>query len=123
MLRHVRKGGALGVFPAGRVAYWQGDRMVDPPWNEHVIKLLQRMNATIVPLWFYGKPPAEINFLSRLSGFVRTALIPTGLAKMRGREIVARAGDPIDSTQFKEQGNHAGCWLRRKLESLSVSGN
>ena len=123
MLKHVRMGGALGVFPAGRVAYWRGDRMVDPPWNEHIVKLLQRMNATIVPLWFYGNPPAGINFLSRLSGFVRTALIPTGLAKMRGLEIAARAGEPLDSRELREQKDAAGPWLRKKLESLSDLGN
>jgi putative hemolysin len=123
MLRHVKRGGSLGVFPAGRVAYWKGDRMVDPPWNEHTVKLLQRMNATIVPLWFYGKPPAGINFLSRLSGFVRTALIPTGLAKMKGQEIVARAGEPFESSELRKHGEQAGIWLRRKVESLSVLGN
>lgn len=123
MLKHVRKGGALGVFPAGRVAYWKGDRMVDPPWNEHVVKLLQRMEATIVPVWFYGKPPAAINFLSRLSGFVRTALIPTGLAKMRGQEIVARAGRPIEGRDLSALGDEGGLWLRRRLESLADLGN
>ncbi len=122
-LKHIRKGGALGVFPAGRVAFWKKDRMVDPAWNEHVVKLLQRMDATIVPLWFYGKPPAAINFLSRLSGFARTALIPTGLAKMRGREIVARAGEPIESDLFRELGSGGGPWLRKRLESLADLGN
>ena len=122
-LQHVRNGGALGVFPAGRVAFWRGDRMAEPVWNEHVVKLLQRMDATIVPLWFYGKPPAAINVLSRVSRFVRTALIPTGLAKMRGREIVARAGEPIESGRLRELGRESGPWLRSKLESLADLGN
>ncbi|MFT6862996.1 MAG: putative hemolysin [Akkermansiaceae bacterium] len=122
-LQHVRKGGALGVFPAGRVALWKEDRMAEPVWNEHVVKLLQRMDATIVPLWFYGNPPAAINLLSRFSRLVRTALIPTGLAKMRGREIVARAGAPIASGSLRELGEKGGPWLRKKLESLSDLGN
>ena len=122
-LRHVKAGGALGVFPAGRVAFWQGDRMKDPPWNDHVVKLLQRMEATLVPLWFFGSPPPWINLCSRLSGLVRTALIPTGLAKMRGREIVARAGDPIDGLELRERGKAAGPWLRQELEFLADKGN
>ncbi len=123
MFKHVRKGGALGIFPAGRVAWWQGDRMRDPVWSEQVVKLLQRMNATVVPLWFFGNPPPAITFLSRLSGFVRMALIPTGLAKMKGKEIVGRAGDPFESEELKAMGEEAGPWLRRRLELLSDLGN
>lgn len=122
-LKHVRNGGALGVFPAGRVAYWQGDRMKDPPWNPHIIKLLQRMDTPVVPLWFFGRPPALIPVLSKLSGFVRTALIPTGPARMKGREIVARAGEPIDSSRLKDLGAEAGPWLRKKLEGIAELGN
>ncbi|MFT7302426.1 MAG: putative hemolysin [Akkermansiaceae bacterium] len=123
MLKHVRQGGALGLFPAGRVAYWQGDRMRDPAWNEQVVKLLQRMNATVVPLWFFGNPPPLINLLSRFSSFARMALIPTGLMKMAGREIVARVGEPFDGRDLKEMGEEAGTWLRRHLETLREKGN
>lgn len=122
-LKHVKDGGALGIFPAGRVAFWQGDRMQDPAWNPNVVKLLRKMEATIVPLWFYGSPPGLINFLSRFSGLLRTALIPTGLVKMRGREITARAGEAIESRQLRELGEEAGPWLRSRLEFLAEVGN
>lgn len=122
-LKHVKAGGALGVFPAGRVAYWRGDRMQDPPWNEHVIRLLQRMDALVVPLWFHGNPPAWINFTSRLSGFVRTALIPTGLVRMRGGTIEASVGEPFRSTLLTQLGPDAGGWLRRRVEGLAKRGN
>ncbi len=123
MLKHVKQGGALGLFPAGRVAVWRGDRMRDPVWNEQVVKLLQRMDATVIPLWFYGSPPAAVNLLSRLSGFVRTALIPTAIVKMRGQEIVGRAGDVISGRELREMGSDAGPWLRRCIESLDDLGN
>jgi putative hemolysin len=123
MLKHVQSGGCLGVFPAGRVAYWKGDRMADPPWNDHVIKLLQKMKATIVPVWFYGNPPAAICLLSRMSPFLRTALIPTGLAWMKGRTIRVRAGKPFASGLLKDQGENAAVWMRANLQSLRDAGN
>ncbi len=123
MLKHVRQGGALGLFPAGRVSLWRGDRMSDPEWNEQVVKLLQRMDARVVPLWFFGNPPSLINFVSRLSGFVRAALIPTALAHMRGSEVVARAGEAMDGRELKAMGSEAGPYLRRRLESLRELGN
>jgi putative hemolysin len=122
-LKHVRDGGALGIFPAGRVAYWQGDRIKDPEWSPHIIRLLQRMNATVIPLWFFGSQVPWISVLSRLSAFVRTALIPTSLVKMKGREIVARAGDPLDSRKLRDLGDEAGAWMRGRLEAISELGN
>ncbi len=123
MLKHVRQGGALGLFPAGRISVWRGGRMRDPEWNEQVVRLLQRMDATVIPLWFFGSPPPSVNFLSRLSAFVRTALIPTSLVKMRGREVVGRAGEPISGKTLKAMGEEAGPWLRRRLESVFNLGN
>ncbi len=123
MLKHVRSGGCLGVFPAGRVAYWQGDRMAEVPWNDHVVTLLQRMKATIIPLYFFGSPPPAVNFFSKLSAFVRTALIPTGAAYMAGRTIRARAGQPFSSSDLTAAGDGAAALLQGRLKALRDSGN
>lgn len=123
MLKHVKKGGALGLFPAGRVSTWQQDRMRDLPWSEHMVKLIQRMDATVVPLWFFGGPPAGIRLLSRLSTFVRAALIPTGLTMMRGVEVRGRFGEPFHSSKLREFDDEAGAWLRGRVESLADLGN
>ncbi|MGC6425573.1 MAG: 1-acyl-sn-glycerol-3-phosphate acyltransferase [Akkermansiaceae bacterium] len=120
MLKHVRAGGALVVFPAGRVAYWQKGEFKDPPWNEHVVTLISRMEATVVPIWFFGGIPAHLKILSALSGFLRTAFIPKGLAAMSGGEIVGRVGNSFHSDVLKSDGTD---WLRKHLESLRDLGN
>lgn len=123
MLKHVKDGGSLALFPAGRVAVWSGDRMQDPPWNEQVVKLLQRMDATVIPLWFFGKPPRVLSFLGRMSGFVRTALIPTCLVRMENQEVNGKAGEVFSGKDLKAMGEEAGPWLRKRLESVFESGN
>ena len=120
MLKHVKGGGALMVFPAGRVAFWQEGGIKDPPWNNHVVKLVSRMNATVVPLWFFGGVPPWMQILSKLSGFVRTALIPRGLISMRGRVMEGRVGKAFPSERLKIE--EIG-WLRKHLESLRDLGN
>lgn len=123
MLKHIKKGGTLGLFPAGRVSTWQQDRMRDLPWSEHMVKLIQRMDTTVVPLWFFGKPPAGIRLLSRVSTFVKAALIPTGFTMMRGEEVRGRFGEPFHSSKLREFGDEAGVWLRGRVESLADLGN
>lgn len=120
MLKHVRAGGALVVFPAGRVAYWQSGEIKDPPWNEHVVTLMSRMKATVVPIWFFGGVPVHLQILAALSGFLRTAFIPKGLAAMSGGEIVGRVGKSFYSDRLKIDGSS---WLRKHLERLRDLGN
>jgi len=123
MLKHVREGGCLGVFPAGKVAFWQRGEHQEPEWNQHVVRLLQRMDASVVPIWFFGAPSPWIRILSMISPFVRTALITKGLAVMRDSTIRGRVGEVFSSKEIKEAGDDGAVWLRRKLEALRESGN
>lgn len=123
MLKHVKDGGCLGVFPSGRVAFWQQGEHREPEWNHHVVRLLQRMDATVVPIWFFGKPAAWIRILSMISPFVRTALITKGLAVMKNSLIRGRAGEVFSTREIREAGEDGAVWLRRKLEALRESGN
>lgn len=51
---HIRKGGALGLFPAGAVSDLSLKEEVirDREWQEPVIRLIKRLNAPIVPVHF-----------------------------------------------------------------------
>lgn len=120
MLRHVKSGGALVVFPAGRVAFWQDGEIKDPPWNDHVVSLVSRMKVTVVPVWFFGGVPVYLKILSAFSGILRTMLIPKGLSSMVGQEITGRVGKPFHSDQLKKDGSR---WLRKHLEILRDLGN
>ncbi len=120
MLKHVKGGGALVVFPAGRIAFWQNGEVKDPPWNDHVVKLVSRMNATVVPIWFFGGVQPWIQILAKFHGFVRTALIPRGLAGLRHRTLVGRVGKSFHSDFLKNAEPH---WLRKHLEGLRDLGN
>lgn len=120
MLKHVRAGGALVVFPAGRVAYWQQGEIKDPPWNDHVVTLMSRMKATVVPVWFFGGVPVYLQILAALSGFLRTVFIPKGLVAMTGGEITGRVGKSFHSDALKNNGTR---WLRKYLEGLRDLGN
>jgi len=123
MLKHVRSGGCLVVFPGGQVAVWRDGAMRDPLWNDHVVTLMQRMKATIVPVWFYGANPPWMRVISQLSIMAKRALIPRGLWEMRNREIIAEVGESFPSSELAGKGAEGGHWLRTKIERLADRGN
>jgi putative hemolysin len=120
MLRHVKSGGCLLVFPAGRVAFWQDGQIKDPPWNDHLVTLMSRMKATVVPVWFFGGVPAWMQVVGKISSFLRTAFIPRGLVELSGQEIVGRVGSSFSTELLKKKEKG---WLRKHLEGLRDLGN
>ena len=55
-LSHLKEGNALGVFPAGEVStYKDGRLIVDKPWEESAIKLIQKAQVPVIPIYFHAK--------------------------------------------------------------------
>lgn len=56
-MAHVKAGGALLLFPSGKVSYKerQQERIVEHPWNRLVAKLVQTSQAQFLPIWIEGQ--------------------------------------------------------------------
>ncbi|BDX04957.1 lysophospholipid acyltransferase family protein [Planctobacterium marinum] len=56
-MAHVKAGGALLLFPSGKVSYKerQQNRVVEHPWNRLVAKLVQSSQAQFLPVWVEGQ--------------------------------------------------------------------
>src|SRR5690606_34380998 len=53
---HLREGHPLGIFPAGEVStYRDGKLVVDKPWEEAAMKLVQKAEVPVVPIYFHAK--------------------------------------------------------------------
>lgn len=98
-MTHLRSGGALGIFPSGRVARWQlGRGIVEQPWSRLLSRLGGR-NAQIpglnfVPLHMAVRQNPLFIAATALKENVGEALLPYTLFKQRGsiaRMIVGEA--------------------------------
>jgi putative hemolysin len=95
-LSHLKNGKSLGVFPAGEVStYKDGKLIVDKPWEEGVIKLIQKAEVPVIPIYFHAKNSQLFYVLSKLSSKFRTAKLPSELLSQKGRIIKVRIGKPI----------------------------
>ena len=121
-LLHLKNGHPLGVFPAGEVStHKEGKLIVDKTWEPAVIKLIQRAEVPIVPIYFHAKNSPLFYKLSSLSELLRTAKLPSELLTQKNRVIKIRIGKPISVKAQKEQLTLEGFsdFIRRKTYMLS----
>jgi putative hemolysin len=121
-LAHIKGGNPLGVFPAGEVStYKDGKLIVDRPWEEGAIKLIQKANVPVIPIYFHAKNSRLFYLLSKLNPTLRTAKLPSELLSQKGRVIKVRIGKPISVTDQEEyKSTQEFCdFIRRKTYMLA----
>jgi len=121
-LRHLKDGYPMGVFPAGEVStYTDGKLIIDRPWEEGALKLIQKAKVPVIPIYFHARNSRFFYFLSKLNPTLRTAKLPSELLTQKGRVIRVRIGKPIS---VKDQSDYPGLndfgdFLRKKTYMLA----
>ncbi|WP_178987041.1 GNAT family N-acyltransferase [Winogradskyella schleiferi] len=121
-IMHLREGHPLGVFPAGEVStYRDGKLMVDKEWEAAAMKLIQKAEVPVVPIYFHAKNSRLFYRLSKVNDTLRTAKLPSELLTQKRRVIKVRVGKAIS---LKDQNEHPSLkefseFLRRKTYMLS----
>nr|WP_314865605.1 GNAT family N-acyltransferase [uncultured Flavobacterium sp.] len=102
-LRHLSDGKPLGMFPAGEVStYKDGKLMVDKPWEEGAIKVIRKAQVPVVPIYFHAKNSGLFYLLSKISGTLRTAKLPSEVFSQKHRVVKVRIGKPISVAEQNE---------------------
>tara|TARA_R110002049_G_scaffold102008_5_gene247331 strand:+ start:698 stop:2530 length:1833 start_codon:yes stop_codon:yes gene_type:complete len=121
-IMHLKEGHPLGLFPAGEVStYRDGKLVVDKEWEVPAMKLIQKAEVPVVPIYFHAKNSRLFYRLSKLSDTLRTAKLPSEVLTQKRRVIKVRVGKPIS---VKDQKEHPTLpefseFLRRKTYMLS----
>ena len=121
-LRHLSDGKPLGMFPAGEVSsYKDGQLIVDKPWEEGAIKVIRKAQVPVVPIYFHAKNSYLFYLLSKISGTLRTAKLPSELFSQKNRVIKVRIGKPISVAEQNEYENIDAYseFLRKKTYMLA----
>ena len=123
-LLHLKNGHPLGIFPAGEVStHKEAKLVVDKPWEPAAMKLIQRANVPVVPIYFHAKNSPLFYRLSKLGDSFRTAKLPSELLTQKNRVIKIRIGKPISIKDQKEYNTLEDFtdFVRRKTYILSNS--
>jgi putative hemolysin len=97
MVRHLRGGGAVAMFPAGAMMRWlpRERRFSDPPWSTTLGALVRLSGATVLPLYFHGRNRLRFNLLNAVSRDAGLAIMLAEFIARQGKEVVLTAGRPI----------------------------
>jgi putative hemolysin len=101
-LAHLHDGGALVIFPAGRVSTSEKlfGRATDAPWKLFAGKLIAQTDATVVPIFFEGQNRFLFHLVSRFSEALREALLMNEVARRIGDDVQAHIGTPVRSSEI-----------------------
>lgn len=98
-IRWVNQGGVLVVFPAGEVSHFQFKerRTTDPPWNPGILKIIQKTQAPVLPIFFKGKNGLLFQVAGLIHPRLRTALLAREVLNKQKRNFEVRVGHLIPS--------------------------
>jgi len=121
-ITHLRSGAPLGVFPAGEVSTKKvDDLVVDKQWEPAAMKLIQRAQVPILPIYFHAKNSSFFYKLSNISDTLRSAKLPSEPLSQKNRVVKIRVGKPILVKDQKEYSDLAEftSFLRKKTYMLA----
>jgi len=121
-MTHLQDGHPIGMFPAGEVSSLHSGHITDKKWNSGALKLVQRAEVPIVPIYFKGRNSALFHILGLISPLLRTVKLPSELLNKQARRIEVRIGKPIsvkDQKQFADV-NQLGRYIRTKTYALGL---
>jgi len=119
---HLNNEGGLGIFPAGEVsAFALGRRgITDRQWQKPALRLIERAEAPVIPIYFHGSNSALFHILGLLHPTLRTLQLPNELLKSKKREVRMRIGRPVslEEVQSFQNTERMGRYLRARTYSL-----
>ena len=111
------------VFPAGAVSKFKwtwGVRIQDRPWQPTIMRIIQKLNVPIIPIYFHGHNSAWFTFLGMVDWRLRTLRLPAEVFRRKGDTFRVSVGDPItpaDCAQY-ETPEELGKFLKDKTYSM-----
>jgi putative hemolysin len=119
------RGGALAVFPAGRVARFQWRRLsiADRPWSPDIAALARRTDAPVLPVYFHGRNSWTFQLAGMFCPPLQNLLLIGEATKKRGwtlRATIGRLIQPGELSRFTTNEEVIG-FLRRETEMLARS--
>lgn len=116
------EGQAIVIFPAGGVATAPGGwgKAEDLVWKRFTAKMIQRSQATVIPVFVHGQNSRIFHLVSQFSAALRLSLLLREVKNKRKKTIEVTIGDPIPFAHLSAYKDKQALldYLREKTFSL-----
>ena len=124
-MAHLKQGGVIILFPAGKVAMSPGFRgkAIEAEWNVFTHKMIQRSGATILPIHFTGQNSRAFQIANQVSDTLRQGLLLYEIKRALFKPQRPYIGQPIPASVLDNwEGNPRGflAWLRQHTLDLGT---
>ncbi len=122
-MAHLKNGGAVILFPAGRVAMsetWFGPA-IEGEWNVFTHKIIRNSGAMVVPIRFTGANSRAFQIANQLGDTPRQGLLLYEIKRALFKPQRPHIGQPIPASELEKwPGNPRGflAWLRENTLAL-----
>ncbi len=122
-MKHLRAGGAVILFPAGKVAMSETyfGPAIEAEWNVFTHKIVRSSKATILPMYFPGGNSRWFLIANKLSDTLRQGLLLYEIKRALFKPQRPHIGHPIPASELEKwEGNPRGflAWLREHTLGL-----
>ena len=107
-VKHVQAQGALLIFPAGKVSYYQKAKsgISEHIWNKLIGRLVSIDKCQYVPVFVSGKNSARFYQIEKIFFKLRMLFLGRELLNKTGSKIVINTGNAIREKEFDSALNH-----------------
>lgn len=104
MLGVLKKGGLLGVFPAGSASSFslRDKCVIDDNWNQNIAAIIRKTGATVVTIHFPGRNSLIFQGVSLVKKEARVALLPRELKRSKNKTVKIQVSSPLSASSLKK---------------------
>ncbi len=122
-MEHLKAGGVIILFPAGRVATSRGffGPAIEAEWNPFTAKMVMRSGATVLPIYFPGTNSRLYHIADKISATFRQGLLLHEIYAALNRPQSPVIGEPIAPETIRARGDDTRgllAWLRETTLAL-----
>lgn len=122
IFQHMAKGGALLIYPAGKVSAinTKSWKIEDDVWNSLVGKLIQRYKAPCVPFFVHARNSSLFYASGLIHPMLRTIMLGRELSNKQGKNFTLSVGQVIDASELQglEDGDAITKYIRIATDLL-----